>query len=76
MYYKGKGVYTVTGIIFKNGTSKFSFFTKKKERIEEGDITHNIRNDPSRYNDSITNWQKGKNMMVAVDYGSDGSSRL
>jgi hypothetical protein len=43
-------------------------FTRKKERIEEGDITYNIRNDPSRYNDSITNWQKGKNMMVAVDY--------
>jgi hypothetical protein len=43
-------------------------FTKKKERIEEGDITYNIRNDPSRYNDAITNWQKGKNMMVEVDY--------
>ena len=43
-------------------------FTKKKERIEEGDVTFNIRNDPSRYNDAITNWQKGKNMMVTVDY--------
>jgi hypothetical protein len=43
-------------------------FTKKKERIEEGDITYNIRNDPSRYNDAITNWQKGKNMMVEIDY--------
>ena len=43
-------------------------FTKKKERVEEGDITYNIRNDPSRYNDAITNWQKGKNMMVEVDY--------
>jgi len=43
-------------------------FTKKKERIEEGDVTYNIRNDPSRYNDAITNWQKGKNMMVEVDY--------
>ena len=30
-------------------------FTKKKERIEEGDVTYNIRNDPSRYNDAITN---------------------
>jgi hypothetical protein len=43
-------------------------FTKKKERIEEGDITYNIRNDPSRYNDSISKWQKGSNMMVEVDY--------
>ena len=43
-------------------------FTKKKERIEEGDITHLIRNDPSRINDAITNWQKGVNMMVEVDY--------
>jgi hypothetical protein len=43
-------------------------FTKKKERVEEGDITHLIRNEPSRINDAITNWQKGKNMMVEVDY--------
>ena len=43
-------------------------FTKKKERVEEGDVTYNIRNDASRYNDAITNWQKGKNMMVQVDY--------
>ena len=42
--------------------------TRKKERIEEGDVTYNIRNQPDRYNDAITNWQKGKNMMVQVDY--------
>jgi hypothetical protein len=42
--------------------------TRKKERIEEGDVTYNIRNQPDRYNDAITNWQKGKNMMVKVDY--------
>ena len=42
--------------------------TRKKERVEEGDVTYNIRNNPSRYNDAITNWQKGKNMMVKVDY--------
>ena len=39
-------------------------FTRKKERVEEGDITYNIRNDPSRYNDSISNYQKGKNMIA------------
>lgn len=43
-------------------------FTRKKERVEEGDVTFNIRNDASRYNDAISNWQKGKNMMVKVDY--------
>ena len=42
--------------------------TRKKERIEEGDVTYNLRNNPSRYDDAITNWQKGKNMMVSVDY--------
>ena len=43
-------------------------FTKKKERVEEGDVTYNIRNDPSQYNDAISNYQKGSNMMVEVDY--------
>jgi hypothetical protein len=45
-----------------------AIFTKKKERIEEGDVTYNIRNDSSRYDDAITNYQKGQNMMVTVDY--------
>ena len=44
------------------------FFTKKKERVEEGDITYHIRNDPSRYNDAIMNYQKGSNIMVEIDY--------
>jgi hypothetical protein len=49
-------------------------FTKKKERIEEGDVTYNIRNDPSRYNDSIMTYSKGQNAMVEVDYQNRGVS--
>ena len=43
-------------------------FTRKKERVEEGDITHNIRADSTRYGDAINNYAKSQNMMVAVDY--------
>ena len=48
-------------------------FTKKKERIEEGDITYNIRNDASRYNDAIMTYSKGQNAMVEVDYQNRGT---
>ena len=43
-------------------------FTQKKERVEEGDITYNIRNDSSRYSDAISNYAKAQNQMVSVDY--------
>jgi hypothetical protein len=43
-------------------------FTQKKERVEEGDVTYNIRNDSSRYSDSISNYAKSQNQMVEVDY--------
>ena len=43
-------------------------FTQKKERVEEGDITYNIRNDSSRYTDAISNYAKSQNQMVSVDY--------
>jgi hypothetical protein len=43
-------------------------FTRKKERIEEGDITYNIRNDASRINDSLNMFARSQNPMVAVDY--------
>jgi hypothetical protein len=47
-------------------------FTKKKERVEEGDVTYNIRNDASRYNDAIMTYSKGQNAMVEVDYQNRG----
>ena len=47
-------------------------FTRKKERVEEGDITYNIRNDASRYNDAIMTYSKGQNAMVEVDYQNRG----
>jgi len=43
-------------------------FTRKKERIEEGDVSYLIRADATRYNDAISNYAKSQNMMVAVDY--------
>jgi hypothetical protein len=47
-------------------------FTRKKERVEEGDITYNIRNDASRYNDAVMTYAKGQNAMVEVDYQNRG----
>lgn len=43
-------------------------FTRKKERIEEGDVSYLIRADATRYNDAISNYAKSQNVMVAVDY--------
>jgi hypothetical protein len=43
-------------------------FTRKKERIEEGDVSYLIRADASRYTDAISNYAKSQNVMVSVDY--------
>ena len=51
-------------------------FTRKKERIEEGDVTYNIRNDASRYNDAIMTYSKGQNAMVEVDYQNRGFNSM
>ena len=51
-------------------------FTRKKERVEEGDVTYNIRNDASRYNDAIMTYSKGQNAMVEVDYQNRGFNSM
>ncbi len=45
-----------------------AIFTRKKERVEMGDVSYNIREDDSRINDAIMNYPKGVNPMVGVDY--------
>jgi len=45
-----------------------AIFTRKKERVEMGDVSYNIREDESRINDAIMNYARGINPAVGVDY--------
>lgn len=54
-----------------------SKYTRKKERIEYGDIKSLIEEDPQRYSDSIKKWAKSVNPAVEVSYqNSNGGSHL
>lgn len=45
-----------------------SIWTRKKERVEFGDVSYNIREDESRINDAIINYAKGVNPSVNTEY--------
>jgi hypothetical protein len=51
-----------------------SIHTKKKERVEMGDVTYMIRNDDSRINESISYIARGVNPMVDVSYSNYGGN--
>lgn len=54
-----------------------SIHTRKKERVEAGDVTHQIREMNDRINDAIRYYPTGVNPMVSVSYGNTGgASRL
>jgi len=45
-----------------------SIHTRKIERVEEGDIMHNLRANPDRLSDAIQQFQRGVNVQGSVDY--------
>jgi hypothetical protein len=51
-----------------------SVHTKKKERVEMGDVTFMIRNDDSRINEGISYLARGVNPMVDVSYSNYGGN--
>jgi hypothetical protein len=51
-----------------------SIHTKKKERVEMGDVTYMIRNDDSRINEGISYIARGVNPMVDVSYSNYGGN--
>jgi hypothetical protein len=51
-----------------------SIHTKKKERVEMGDVTFMIRNDDSRINEGISYIARGVNPMVDVSYSNYGGN--
>lgn len=51
-----------------------SIHTKKKERVEMGDVTYMIRNDDSRINEGISYLARGVNPMVDVSYSNYGGN--
>ena len=55
-----------------------SIHTRKKERVEWGDVSYLIRDDDSRINENIMNYPRGVNPSVDIEYGSRnaGGSKL
>lgn len=54
-----------------------SIHTRKKERVEAGDITHKIRENPDRISENILQFARGVNPSVSVSYSNHGGgSRL
>jgi hypothetical protein len=51
-----------------------SIHTKKKERVEMGDVSYMIRNDSSRINEGISYLARGVNPMVDVSYSNYGGN--
>jgi hypothetical protein len=51
-----------------------SIHTKKKERVEMGDVSYMIRNDDSRINEGISYLARGINPMVDVNYSNYGGN--
>lgn len=51
-----------------------SIHTRKKERVEAGDITHNIREMKDRTSDNILRFARGQNPMVSVSYSNHGTN--
>ena len=51
-----------------------SIHTKKKERVEMGDVSYMIRNDDSRINEGISYLARGINPMVDVSYSNYGGN--
>jgi len=51
-----------------------SIHTKKKERVEMGDVTFMIRNDDSRINEGISYLARGVNPMVDISYSNYGGN--
>jgi hypothetical protein len=47
---------------------------QKKERVEFGDVSYTMREEPDRYAENISYYAKGVNPSVSVDYGGMGSS--
>lgn len=50
-----------------------SKYTRKKERIEYGDIKSLIESDPQRYSDGIKKWAKNVNPSVEISYKNDSA---
>jgi len=51
-----------------------SIHTKKKERVEMGDVNFMIRNDDSRINEGISYLARGVNPMVDISYSNYGGN--
>ena len=74
--YKGSGVNPVGAdqpYIYREPPK--AIFTRKKERVEMGDVNYMLRTDspygdPTRINEGISVYAKGRNPMVKVDYGA------
>lgn len=49
-----------------------SIHTRKKERIEAGDVTYNLREMPDRYSEAIRYYPTGVNPSVSVSYNNSG----
>ena len=52
-----------------------SIHTRKKERVSEGDVTHNIREMKDRTSDNILRFARGQNPMVSVSYSDHGGNK-
>ena len=50
-----------------------SIHTRKKERINEGDVTYMTRENQDRVSDTIMQFARGVNPMVSVSYNSHGA---
>jgi hypothetical protein len=74
--YKGSGVNPVGAdqpFIYRDPPK--AIFTRKKERVEMGDVQYMLRSDtpsgdPTRINEAINVYERGRNPMVQVDYGA------
>lgn len=74
--YKGSGVSPVGAdqpFIYRDPPK--AIYTRKKERVEMGDVNYMLRadhpnGDPTRINEAIEVYGRGRNPMVQVDYGA------
>ena len=49
-----------------------SIHTRKKERVNVGDVTYNLREMPDRVSDNISYYARGQNPMVSITYSNYG----
>ena len=74
--FKGSGVNPVGAdkpFIYRDPPK--AIFTRKKERVEMGDVQYMLRTDspygdPTRLNEGVSVYSRGVNPMVEVDYGA------